>query len=154
MQREVNGIDVLTPERGVHDGGRKRVGDGISGTAVDAGGGVDGIDAVHAAQFLRSGLSGSGLFSSADRREGKYTAGANSEHPADDALFAHAQAHQRMVIAFALQELDHGNVVGERSGHAAFAVAPVYTLVPFEVRHRPVGSRWLRLWPGCQAEPR
>ena len=41
VQREIDGVDVLAAEGRIHDGGRERVGDRISGNAVDAGGGVD-----------------------------------------------------------------------------------------------------------------
>ena len=51
-----------------------------------------------------------------DGGKGKHAAGADSEHAADDALLTHTNANDRMVIALALQELNHGNIVGERSG--------------------------------------
>ena len=51
-----------------------------------------------------------------DRGKGKHAAGAHSEHAADDALLAHANANDGMVVALAPQKLDHGNIVGERSG--------------------------------------
>src|SRR6202041_83537 len=45
---------------------------------------------------------------------------AHSEHPADNALFAHTEANDGMVVAFAPQELDHGNIIrkgGCRADH-------------------------------------
>ena len=68
MEREVDGVDVLAAEGRIHDRGRERVGDRVSGNAVDAGGGVDGVDAVDAAQLLRGGLAGGGFFSRLRRR--------------------------------------------------------------------------------------
>ena len=40
------------------------------------------------------------------------------EHPADDALLAHAQPDQRMAVAIFLQKLHHGHVVVESRGRA------------------------------------
>src|SRR5208283_1253614 len=59
MQSQVDGVDVFAAECRIHDGGRERVGDGISGDAVDAGSGIDLLDAVEAAEILRRDLSGS-----------------------------------------------------------------------------------------------
>src|SRR5208283_2976517 len=50
VQREIDGVHVLAAEGSVHDGGRKGVGDGITGDSVDAGGGVDLLDAIEAAK--------------------------------------------------------------------------------------------------------
>src|SRR5258708_30622821 len=118
MQTEVNCVDVLAPEGCVHDGWRERVSDWIPGNAVDPSGGIDRVNPVDAAQFLRSDLSGSSFFSRASGGEGEDTAGADSEHAAGDSLFAHAHADQRLVVAFATQKLDHGNIVGKSGGGA------------------------------------
>src|SRR4029077_20534533 len=91
---------------------------GVSGNAVDAGGNVDRLDAVEAAQILRGDLAGSGFFSGTGRGKGEDAAGADSEDAADDALFAHAQADERMSVGFAAQKLDHGNVIGKGGGGA------------------------------------
>src|SRR6202035_4672256 len=120
VQGQVDSIDVLAAEGRVHDGWRKRVGDGVSGNSVDAGGGVDRIDAVDAAQFLGSNLDGGGFFSGADGSEGEDAAGADSEDTADDALLTHTHADHRLLIGFPSQKLDHGYVVGKgggRGGH-------------------------------------
>ncbi len=77
VQGKVHGVDVLAAEGRIHDGGRQRVGDGISGNAVDASGGIDRLDAVDAAQFLGGDLAGSGFFSGTDGGEGENTAGAD-----------------------------------------------------------------------------
>ena len=90
MEGQVHGVDVLAAEGRIHDRGRERVGDGVSGNAVDASGGVYGVDAVDAAQFLRGGLAGSGFLSWTYGGEGKDAAGTDSEDAADDTLFAHA----------------------------------------------------------------
>ena len=46
LEREVDGVDGLAAEGGVHHDGRERAADGVAGDAVDLGGGVDLIDAV------------------------------------------------------------------------------------------------------------
>src|SRR5271156_4214446 len=92
--------------------------DRVSGNPVDARGGVQLLDAVEAAQLLRGDLSGSGLFSGTHGGKGEHAAGADSQHAADDALFAHAHPDQRMVVPSPPQKLDHGNVVGKRSRRA------------------------------------
>jgi len=94
MQSEVDGVDVLAAEGRVHDCRRKRVGDRISGHTVDPCGDVDLLDAIDASQLLRGDLAGSGFVSGTGGGEGEDAAGANPQHAADDALFAHAQPNQ------------------------------------------------------------
>ena len=122
VQRQVDRIDVLAAKGRIHDGGRKRVDNRVSGNAIDASGGVHLFDAVDAAQLLRGDLSGSGFFPRTHGGEGEYAAGTDSQHAADDSLFAHADADDGMVVAFATQELDHGNIVGERGSSADYFV--------------------------------
>jgi len=43
---------------------------------------------------------------------------AHAQNSADNALFAHAHADQRVPVTFLGQEFDHGDVVGERGGGA------------------------------------
>src|SRR5712691_12669790 len=118
MQGEIDGVHVFAAEGRIHDGGRERMGYGISSNTIDAGGGIDRLDAVEAAQLLRGGLAGSSFFSGTGRGEGEDTAGADSEHAANEALLPHAQANQRMSVGFAAQELNHGNVIGKSGGGA------------------------------------
>jgi hypothetical protein len=62
LQREVDGVDGLAAEGGVHHDGRERGADGIAGDAVDLGGGVDVIDAVGFDEGAGGDLAGAGLF--------------------------------------------------------------------------------------------
>ena len=87
--------------------------DWIPGDAVNAGGHIHLVDAIDAAQFLGGDLAGCCLFAGTGRGKGEDAARPHSKNTADDALLAHAHAHQRMAIAFPGQELDHGHVVGE-----------------------------------------
>jgi len=92
--------------------------DGVAGDSVDASGSIDLIDAVDAAQFPRTDLTGCGFKIGADRAKGENAPGAHAEHAADDALLSHAQPDQRMLVALRLQKLHHGHIVRERGGGA------------------------------------
>ena len=90
--------------------------DRIAGDSIDAGGGVDLLDAVDTAQIARADLAGRGFKIRADRAKGENAAGAHAEHAADDALLSHAQPDERVLVALGLQKLHHGHVVGECGG--------------------------------------
>ncbi len=90
--------------------------DGIAGDSVDAGGGVDLLDAIDAAQIAGADLSGSGFGVGTDGAEGEDAAGAHAEHTADNALLAHAQAEEGVLVALGLEELHHRHIVREGGG--------------------------------------
>src|SRR5579863_2895858 len=94
------------------------MGNRIAGDSVDASSSVYLFDTVSAAQFLRSHLAGRGLFVVADGGEGEDAAGSDSQNSADDALFSHANSDQRMQSAVFLEELHHGDIVGQRGSGA------------------------------------
>ncbi len=68
LEREVDGVDGLAAEGGVHHDGRERAADGVAGDAVDLGGGVDLVDAVGLDQSAGGDLAGAGLFALRWRR--------------------------------------------------------------------------------------
>ena len=90
----------------------------IAHHAVHTRGGIHLLDAIGVVQFLRGDLSGRGLFFDADRGKGKDAPGADSQHAADDALFAHAHSHQGVFVAFLLKKFHHGDVVMKSRGSA------------------------------------
>ena len=98
--------------------GRERMRHGISHHAVHPRGRVHLLDAVGVAQFLRRHLAGSSLFFERNGSEGEHAAGADCEHPADEALLAHAHADQGKALALLLEELHHHHVVVQRGGSA------------------------------------
>ena len=71
------------------------------------------LDAIGRAQVLRCHLPGRSLIVSADCSEGESTPGTHSQYAADDSLFAHAHADQRVPVAFFFQKLHHGDIVIE-----------------------------------------
>ena len=117
LEREVDGVDGLAAEGGVHHEGRERAADGIAGDAVDLGGGVDLIDAVGLDEGAGGDLAGAGLFAGGGGGEGEGAAGADAEHARDDAGVAHADADDvGCDRSIALEEAHHGDVVGEGLG--------------------------------------
>src|ERR1700690_3365337 len=89
VERDVDTVYVFAAQRRVHDDRRQGMLDGIAGDSVDAGGGIDLVDAIDAAEVARTDLAGRGLRLGADGSEGERAAGAHAEHAADDALLAH-----------------------------------------------------------------
>src|SRR5579864_7099939 len=118
MEREVNRIHILAAEGGVHDGWRERMRDGISDHGVDTGGNVDVVDAVNTAQFLCADLPGGGFLTRSGRAECEDASRAYAQDPADNPLLTHTHADHRMAVAFAGEELDHGDIVRERGSRA------------------------------------
>ncbi len=116
LEREVDGVDGLAAEGGVHHDGRERAADGIAGDAVDLGGGVDLVDAVGFDEGAGGDLAGAGLFAGGGGGEGEGGAGAEAEDAGDDAGVAHADADDVGVIVHALDEAHEGDVVGEGLG--------------------------------------
>ena len=90
----------------------------IARDSVDFRGGIDLLDAVDAAQITSTDLARSRLKIGIDCAKGEHTAGAHTEHAADDSLFSHANSNERMFVAPRLQELHHGHVVEERRRRA------------------------------------
>ncbi len=113
MQREIDPVDILAAERGVHDGRRERLRHRVSGNAIDLCGRVHLIEAISALKLLGGDLSGGGFFVGGQGTESEDAAGAGSQDAADDALLAHAHSHQRVLVAMPLQELHHGHIVVE-----------------------------------------
>ncbi len=113
VQRNIHTVNILTVQRCVHDGGRQRMGNWISGHAIDAGGCVNVLDPISTAQFLRGNLTGSGFLVRTNSGESEHAACAHTQHAADDPLFGHAQSDQRILIAVFLQELHDRDVVRE-----------------------------------------
>ncbi len=72
----------------------------IPSHAVDPGGGIDLFNAIHISQFLRRHLTGSSLLAHASGGKGEDAARPHSKHAADDSLFTHAHANQRVLVAF------------------------------------------------------
>src|ERR1700678_1380798 len=116
MQRKIYRVNVFAPEGRIHDCRRERVRHRISSYTIDTRGRVDLLDTINAAQILCADLSGSGFLAGTDRSKSKDAARAHSQHAADDSLFSHAHADNRILIPLAPQELDHGNIVKKRSG--------------------------------------
>ena len=116
LQGEVDGVDGLAPEGGVHHDGRERGADGIAGDAVDLGGGVDMVDAVGLDEGAGGDLAGAGLFAGSGGGEGEGAAGAHAEHAGDDAGVAHADADDVGVVVHAFEEADEGDVVDQGLG--------------------------------------
>ena len=114
LEREVDGVDRLAAEGGVHHDGRERAADGIAGDAVDLGSCVDLIDAIGFDQSTRGDLARAGFFANSGCGEGEGRAGANAEDARDDARVAHADADDVGVVFHALDEAHEGNVVDER----------------------------------------
>ena len=69
------------------------------------------LDAVHTAEVLCRHLSRGGFLSRADRRKGEDAPRSHAQNAADDSLFPHAQADQRMLVTLLFQELHHHHVV-------------------------------------------
>ena len=118
MKSQVDGIDVFPAHRCVHDGRGKRVRNRITDHTIDAGSSIDLFDTVRVAQFLCGHLAGAGFFSRICRGEGEYAAGSNTQDPADDALFSHAQAYDGMLIAVLFKKPHHGDVVSQGGGRS------------------------------------
>ena len=57
FRTQVNGVHIFAMECRIHDGGRERVGDRVSGNAVDTGCCVNLLDAVKVAQILSGDLT-------------------------------------------------------------------------------------------------
>src|SRR5260370_41553563 len=91
---------------------------GISNHPVNAGSGVQLLDAIYVAQFLGGHLSGSGGLRRSSRREGESAPRAYSQDAADDSLLSHAHANQGMAVTPTAEKLDHGDGVGKRCGRA------------------------------------
>src|ERR1700733_3277372 len=88
---------------------------GIARNPIHSRRGIDLLDTIRAAQVLRRYLARRGLLVLVHRSEGEDTARADTKHTADDALFPHTDADQRMFIAVLLEELHHEHVVVKRS---------------------------------------
>ena len=116
LEREVDGVDGLAAEGGVHHDRREGAADGVAGDAIDFGGGVDLIDAVGFDQGACGDLAGAGLFADGGCGKGEGAAGADAEDARDDAGVAHADADDVGVIVHPLEEAHEGDVVGERLG--------------------------------------
>jgi hypothetical protein len=116
LEREVDGVDGLAAEGGVHHDGRERAANGVAGDAIDLGGCVDLIDAIGFDQRAGGDLAGAGLFAYGGGGEGEGRAGADAEDAGDDAGVAHADADDVGVILHAFDEAHEGDVVGERLG--------------------------------------
>src|SRR3974377_2190973 len=86
----------------------------ISGYAVNASGCVHLVDTIDSSKFLCGYLSRSSALGRTDCCKCERTSRANAQHAADDALFAHADTHQRVTIALFLEELHHRAVVVQR----------------------------------------
>ena len=119
VEGEKHSVHIFAPQRGIHDHGRKRVGNRIPGNAVHPGCGIHLFDSIRAAQILSSDLAGSSLFIRADGSEREHATRAYSEHSAYDSLFPHAQPDQRIFVTLLFQELHHCYVVVER-GRGAY----------------------------------
>ena len=85
--------------------------DWIASNAVNLGGSVHVIDAEGAAQIAISDLPGSRFLAGNGGGEGEYAPGAHGENTADQALLAHAQTNQPIIVTMLLQELRHDHVV-------------------------------------------
>ena len=116
LQRQVDRVDRLPAEGGIHHDGRERVADGIAGDPVDLGGCVDVVDAVGLDQGAGGDLAGPGLLSGRGGREGEGAARPQAQHARDDARVPHADADDVRVIVHALQEADQGHIVHQRLG--------------------------------------
>src|SRR5260370_34937428 len=95
--------DAATKVYGV--GGRQRLGDRVSGNAINFCGGVNLVDTICALPLLRGDLPGGGFFVRSEGSEGEGAAGAGPKYPADDALFAHTDSDQGALVTMPLQEL-------------------------------------------------
>jgi hypothetical protein len=116
LEREVDGVDGLAAEGGVHHHGREGAADGVAGDAVDLGGSVDLVDAIGVDEGARGDLAGAGLFAGGGGGEGEGGACADAEDPRDDAGVAHTKADDVGVVVHALDEAHEGYVVDERLG--------------------------------------
>src|SRR5205814_8297231 len=116
VQVEIDGVDALAAERGVHHQRRKRVRHRIASHAIDAGGGIHLLQAVSFAQGASGDLPRRSLLARACGGKNKLTAGAHPQHPADDALLAHAYAHHGAAFTVALQKFHHHHVVVQVGG--------------------------------------
>ena len=88
--------------------------DRITGHAIDARCRVHLFNAVGIAQRACGNLSGRGLFTGIGRGKRELAAGTHRQHPADDPLFAHADADHGMRMAVLFQELHHHYIVIKR----------------------------------------
>ena len=116
LEREIDGVDGLAAEGGVHHDGRERAADRVASDAVDFGGVVNLIDAIGFDEGTRGDLTGAGLFADAGGGEGEGGAGAETEDAGDNAGVAHADADDVGVVFHALDETHEGDVIGERLG--------------------------------------
>src|ERR1700729_477309 len=89
------------------------MGNGVAHDGVNARSGIYLFNAVNIAQLLRRYLSGGGFLAASCRGEGKGAASPQAQNSADEALLAHAHADQGGPVAFAAEEFDHLDVVGE-----------------------------------------
>ena len=113
LQREKDAVDGLAAEGDVVHERRERVAHGIAGDSVDLGGGVDVVDAPGFAQRAGVDLAGTGFFAGMRGGKGEDAAGAQAEHAADDPLLAHGDADDVGLVAAAIEEAHHGDVVGQ-----------------------------------------
>ena len=82
LQREVDGVDGLAAEGRVHHDRRERRTDGVSGYAIDLGGGVDVVDAVGLDEGACGDLAGAGFFTGGGGGKGEGGTGADAEDAA------------------------------------------------------------------------
>ena len=98
FEREVDGVEALAAEGCVvHERG-ERVGDGVAGDAVDAGGLIELLDAVEVFESAGGHLAGGGFRAVGGGGEGEGAAGAEAENAADDAGLAHGDGDQLGVV--------------------------------------------------------
>src|SRR4051812_22974302 len=90
----------------------------ISDNSIDARCRINLVNAIGFPQRACGDLSRSSFLARIGRPKGEDASCANAKEPADDALFSHAKADDRALIALLLQELHHYNVVVQRISSA------------------------------------
>jgi hypothetical protein len=95
---------------------RKRVGNGIAGHAEDPRRPVKLLDAVEVAQRPGRHLAGCGLDAVGEGGKGELRACSQTEHAAHQPLLAHGDADEMAGKRPLLDQLEDGQVVGQRLG--------------------------------------
>ena len=116
LQRQQHRVHPFAAEGGVLHQRRERVVDGVAGHAEDARRVVELLDAVEVAQGAGGGLAGGGFRALGERGKGEGRAGAQAQHAADQPLLAHGDAHHLSRAGAILDQLQDGQVVGQRLG--------------------------------------
>src|SRR5437764_14696273 len=98
MQRKKHAVHIFAAHGGIHDGGRKRMGNRIARHPIDLRGRVHLVNAINASKLLRGHLSGSSLLVYGERAEDKSTARTDTQDTANDSLLPHAESHQTVRI--------------------------------------------------------